>query len=138
MAATILLAGCDKKSPGSSTTPPPAPANAASSSPVGQPPERAIVAKAKNIVLPEFKLDGVGLPEALRLLQAASKQNDPQGQGVNFMIMNPEGIDALPKITLALKNVTLSEATERVAKSAGVGVSAQDYAFIFDPKTKKP
>src|ERR1035441_2937394 len=36
MAATILIAGCGKKSPSSSTTPPPAEAEAASSSPVAQ------------------------------------------------------------------------------------------------------
>lgn len=37
MAATILIAGCDKKSPSSTTTPPPAQADAASSSPAAQP-----------------------------------------------------------------------------------------------------
>ena len=36
MAATMLIAGCGKKSPSSSTTPPPAQAEAASSSPVAQ------------------------------------------------------------------------------------------------------
>ena len=37
MAATILIAGCGKKSPSSSATPPPAQADAASSSPAAQP-----------------------------------------------------------------------------------------------------
>ena len=37
MAATVLMAGCGKKSPGSSITPPPVPANAALSSPVAPP-----------------------------------------------------------------------------------------------------
>ncbi len=37
LAATILVAGCGKKSPSSATTPPPAQAEAASSSPVAQP-----------------------------------------------------------------------------------------------------
>ena len=41
---------------------------------------------------------------------------------------------AIPKITLDLKNVTLEEATERVAKAAGIRVSAQDSAYIFDPR----
>ena len=36
MAATILIAGCGKKSPSSSTTPPPAQAGAASSLPIAQ------------------------------------------------------------------------------------------------------
>ena len=37
MAATILIAGCGKKSPSSSATPPPAQADVASSSPAAQP-----------------------------------------------------------------------------------------------------
>jgi hypothetical protein len=135
MAATILIAGCGKKSPSSSATPPPTQADATSSSRVAQPPERAIVTKTKSIVLPEFKLDGVTLPEAVHQLQIAAKQNDPESKGVNFMITGPASTAA---ITLALKSVTLEEATERLAKVAGVSVSAQDYAFVFNPKSDKP
>jgi phage tail sheath gpL-like len=135
MAATILIAGCGKKSPSSSATPPPAQADATS---VAQPAERATVTKAKSIVLPEFKLDGVTLSEAVQQLQIASKQNDPESKGVNFMITRPATAAANPKITLALKSVTLEEAIERLAKAAGVSVSALDYAFVFDPKSVKP
>jgi predicted small lipoprotein YifL len=138
MAATILIAGCGKKSPSSSATPPPAQADATSSSPVAQPPERAIVTKAKSIVLPEFKLDGVTLKEAVKRLSVAARQNALDGKGVNFMIKNSDVAAAIPKITLALKNVTLEEATERLAKATGVSVSAEDYAFVFDPKSDKP
>jgi hypothetical protein len=45
---------------------------------------------------------------------------------------------ANPKITLALKNVTLEEATGRIAMAAGVRVSVKDYAFVFDAKSDKP
>ena len=96
IAATILIAG--------------------SFSSVAQTQERAIVTKAKSILLPEFKLDGVSLSEATRQLNIASKQNDPESKGVNFMITGPATAAANPKITLALKNVTLEEATEHVAK----------------------
>jgi hypothetical protein len=89
-------------------------------------------------VLPEFKLDGVSLPEAVHQLQTAAKQNDPESKGVNFMINNPAAGEAIPKVTLDLKNLTLEEATEGVAKAAGVSVSAQDFAFVFDPKAVKP
>jgi hypothetical protein len=101
-------------------------------------PERAIVTKARSIVLPEFKLDGVTLSEALLQLRTAAKQNDPESKGFNFMATKPAVAAANPKFTLALKNVTLLEATERVAKAAGVSVSARDYAFAFDLKSDKP
>jgi predicted small lipoprotein YifL len=158
MAATILIAGCGKKSPSSSTTLPPAQADSASSSSTAQTPasavgantkhfvlpknmvvpERAIVTRAKNIVLPEFKLDGVTLSEAVHQLQIASKQNDPESKGVNFMITGPATAAASPKVTLALKSVTLKDAIDRVAEVAVVRVSAQDFAFVFDAKTDEP
>jgi hypothetical protein len=97
-------------------------------------PENAIVTKAKGIVLPEFKLDSVTLSVALQRLAIAAKQNDPERKGVNFMIKRSYVAAAIPKITLDLKNVTLEEATERVAKAAGIRVSAQDSAYIFDPR----
>jgi hypothetical protein len=134
--ATILMAGCGKKSPSSSATPP-SQTEAKASSPISHPPERAIVTKAKSIVLPEFKLDGVTLPEALKQLRDVSKQNDPESKGFNFMITGPLTDAANPKITLALTNVTVAEAIDRVAKAAAVPVSTEDYGFLFNPKTGK-
>ena len=100
-------------------------------------PKRAIVTRAKSIVLPEFKLDGITLAEAVRQLSAAAKQSDPS-KGVNFMITEPATTTASPKITLVLKKVTVKEAAERIAKAAGVSVTAQDFAFVFDVKSDKP
>jgi hypothetical protein len=104
-----------------------------SSSSIAQTQERAIVTKAKSIELPEFKLDGVTLQEAVHQLQIAAKQSDPS-KGVNFMVTESATTAASPKITLALKKVTVKEAAERIAKAAGVRVTAQDFAFVFDAK----
>ena len=108
-----------------------------SSSTVAQTQESAIVTKAKSIELPEFKLDGVTLGEAVHQLQIAAKQSDPS-KGVNFLVTGSATTAASPKITLALKKVTVKEAAERIAKAAGVRVTAQDFAFVFDAKTDKP
>jgi hypothetical protein len=104
---------------------------------VAQTQERAIVTRAKSIELPEFKLDGVTLSEAVRQLSDAAKQIDPS-KGVSFMITKPATTAASPKITLALKKVTVEEAAKRIAKAAGVSVTAQDFAYVFDAKTDKP
>lgn len=66
-------------------------------------PEKAIVTKAKSIVLPEFKLDGVTLSEALRRLSVAAKQNDPESKGVNFMIENEDVAAAIAKLLSPLR-----------------------------------
>ncbi|MDB6056946.1 MAG: hypothetical protein JWO95_790 [Verrucomicrobiales bacterium] len=89
-------------------------------------------------MLPEFKLDGVTLREAVYRLREASKQNSPDGKGFNFIVTNPEGIGTIPKITLARKNITVADAVEHLAKTAGVSVSAEDYGFVFDSKSPKP
>lgn len=99
--------------------------------------ERAIVARAKSIKLAEFKLDGVTLAEAVRQLSDAAKQSDPSKE-VNFVITKPATTAASAKITLALKEVSVKEAAERIAKAAGIRVTAQDFAFVFDAKTNKP
>jgi hypothetical protein len=117
IAATILIAG--------------------SSSSTAQTQERAIVTRAKSIELSEFKLEGVTLAEAVHQLQIAAKQSVPS-KGVNFMITESATAAASSKITLALKKVTVKEAAERIAKEAGVRVTALDYAYVFDAKTDKP
>jgi hypothetical protein len=93
--------------------------------------------KARSILLAEFKLDGVTLPEAVHQLQIAAKRSNP-GKGVNFMVTKSATTAASPKITLALKEVTVKEAAERLAKAAGVSMTAQDYALVFDAKKDKP
>jgi hypothetical protein len=92
----------------------------------------------QRILLPEFKLDAVPFNEALRQLSAASKQNDPARQGVNYVLMNGSATDICPTITLDLTNVTVAEATERLAKKAGVYSFAEDYAFVFSPRSFVP
>jgi hypothetical protein len=105
-----------------------------SSSSIAQTQERAIVTRAKSIELPEFKLDGVTLAEAVRQLSSAAKQSDPSKE-VNFMLTEPTPTATSPKITLALKNVSVAEAAGQIANEAGVFVTAEDFAFVFRPKT---
>ena len=99
-------------------------------------PKRKLLVKAQAITLPEFKLAGVTLEQAVCDLRDASKRYDPDHKGFNFIVTDIA--KAKGKITLKLKNVTLAEATERLAESAGLSVSAEDYAFIFQAKAAKP
>lgn len=98
----------------------------------------SLVVRAQKITLPEFKLDGVTFKEAVLALQAAAKRCDDQHRGVAFLFYKDVQAAASPAIKLDLKNVTLAEAMERLAKSAGVSVIAKDYAFVFYPKSNQP
>jgi hypothetical protein len=101
-------------------------------------PTRKVLVTANSIRLPEFKLDGVTFDEAVRELQAAGRRHDPKHKGVNYLVPDPAKAKASPKITLDLKSVTLAEATEHLAKNAGLLLVAEDYAFVFLAKTDKP
>ena len=125
-----MTAGCSKKSP-------PIPADAISSTSVAQSPEPAIVKKAKSIVLPEFKLDGVKFSEALRLLSLAAKQNDPEHKGVNVMSVESATVLAGPNVTLALTNMTVLDTIDCLSVITHVHVSVNETAFVFDEKPAK-
>ena len=102
------------------------------------PPTRKVLVTAKSITLPEFKLEGVTFVEAVRELQAAGRRHDTNHRGVNYLVPDAARAKVSTKITLDLKNVTVAEATERLAQSAGLGLRAEDYAFVFLSETDKP
>ena len=89
---------------------------------------------AKRIILPEFKLDGVKFNDAILALSEEGRRFDPNHKGVNFLVSLGPDSKELPTITLDLKNVTLAEAANRLAQSAGIFVIAHDYAFVYRPK----
>ena len=93
---------------------------------------------AKQIILPEFKLDGAAFRDAVRALYEAGKRYDPNHKGVNYLFTPDVEAGASQPIRLDLKNVTLAEAAERLAQSAGVGVTAKDYGFVFYIESNKP
>ena len=83
---------------------------------------------ARNITLPEFKLEGVSLNQALKQLQEAGKQHDTRKQVVNFCLLRPVGdkTTRTTKISLNLKNVSLLDAAEQVCQQVG-GFEFRDY-----------
>jgi hypothetical protein len=162
MTATIFMVGCGKKSPSSSTTPPPGSKPTvlsdgsntwylgsvtvngtnvlvtAADTDASDNGKASLVMRAQKITLPEFKLDGVTFKEAVLALQKAAKLYDDKHRDVHFLLYKDVEAVASPAIRLDLKNVTLAETMERLAQSAGVGVTAKDYAFLFYTKSDKP
>jgi len=95
----------------------------------------SLAIRAQQIILPEFKLDGVTLKAAMIALQEAGRRFDADHHGVNFLLaLDPEAKTS-PVIKLDLKHVTLAEAADQVARSAGLFVTAKDFALVFSPKT---
>lgn len=74
------------------------------------------LAEARRVILPQFKVEGVAFPEALIELMAAGERNHPEHRRI---LMGAFGELQDLRITLDLENVTLADAVEQLARSAG-------------------
>ena len=108
--------------------------SAQTNTPVGK---ASLVTKAKQIILPEFELEGVSIPDAVRTLVVAGKRSDANHKGATYHVTWEAVDEARPPIRLDLKNVTLAEAAERLAQTAGVGLTLteDEDAFVLDIKS---
>ncbi len=95
--------------------------------------KRKALLKAQAIALTSFELEGASLTDAVRQLYFAGVDADPKGKGVNFLV-EEELLKTSPRITLKLKNVTLSQAAEQIAEGAELRLSPEDYGLFFKAK----
>ena len=65
---------------------------------------QALEAKLKALVFPKVEFEAVSLREAVQVLRQKSKELDPDGEGINFVVHTS---DENPKLTLSLNNVSL-------------------------------
>lgn len=107
------------------------PSGAASPKPEGLSGKSAALAEA--IVLPVVEFAGTPLPSVLKFLQQRSRELDSEKKGLNLILAAPgepapEGI----KITLALRNVPLSEVLRYVAELSNLRLRYdEDAAVLF-------
>lgn len=90
----------------------------------------SIVQKLRTLKVPQIELTGVTLDEATELLKVRSRDLDPEGRGVNFIInVPPEARNKL--ISLALFSVPLEEVLRYISETAGVSYKVDEHAVIF-------
>lgn len=90
----------------------------------------SIVQKLRTLTVPQIELTGVTLDEATELLKVRSRDLDPEGRGVNFIINVPPEARNKP-ITLTLFNVPLEEVLRYISETAGVSYKVDEHAVIF-------
>lgn len=90
----------------------------------------SIVQKLRTLTVPQLELTGVTLDEATELLKVRSRDLDPEGRGVNFIVnVPPEGRNK--PITLNLFSVPLEEVLRYISETAGVSYKVDEHAVIF-------
>ena len=94
--------------------------------------------QANTIVLPEVKLTGVTLPEALDKLTSLARQQHPEATRLRIERQIPADFRS-PPLTIAMTNIPLSTALALVAELAQCELSANDdLLYIHRPDAPPP
>ena len=84
-----------------------------------------------------IKIDHIEFMEAepetvFKLLRVRSKELDPEGKGINFVLKGLQ--DHKTNVTLKLDNLPLAEVIKYVCLSGNLDYKVDDYAVIIMPK----
>jgi len=89
-----------------------------------------ITQKLRSIIFPKVEFDGATLDEVTELLRVRSRDLDPQGRGISFVISVPPEARGKP-ISLNLLNVPMEEVLRYVGEMCGVTYKVDEHAVIF-------
>jgi general secretion pathway protein D len=91
----------------------------------------AITQRMKALRLSRVEFKEASVEEALEFLRMKARDADPQKQGINIMLKLPEEEKAaLPKISLSLADVPLSEALRYVAQLGNLMIQVEAHAAV--------
>ena len=90
----------------------------------------AITQKLRTIIFPRVDFAGATLDEVVELLRVRSRDLDPQGKGVSFIISAPPDARSKP-VSLNLFNVPMEEVLRYVGEMCGVTYKVDEHAVIF-------
>lgn len=98
--------------------------------------DKAMMATLRSIVIKHIELEDVTPSAVFKLLRMESKNADPKGKGVNFIITG--GVDKTgQRVTLTMDDVPLAYLIRYVCMAAGLDYVAEKYAVVIKPKQKK-
>jgi lipopolysaccharide export system protein LptA len=92
--------------------------------------ESHLMKKLKTIIIPVLDLRNVSLPDAIEFLKHVSIDQDPDGEGVNFVLMR-KGILEKVNISISLKQVPLYEAIRYITEVGDVSFQVEDQAVVI-------
>ncbi|MFO1481924.1 MAG: Amuc_1098 family type IV pilus outer membrane protein [Verrucomicrobiaceae bacterium] len=91
---------------------------------------QSITDKLRTLVFPQVEFAGATLDEVAELLRVRSRDLDPQGKGVSFIINVPPESRNKP-ISLNLSNVPMEEVLRYVSEMCGVTYRVEEHAVLF-------
>ncbi|MCX6849754.1 MAG: hypothetical protein NTY98_12605 [Verrucomicrobia bacterium] len=89
-----------------------------------------ITQKLRTITFPKVEFDGATLAEVVELLKVRSRDLDPEGRGISFVLsVPPEARDK--QVSLNLLNVPMEELLRYVSEMCGVAYKVDEHAVTF-------
>lgn len=95
-----------------------------------------IVQKLRTLVVPKVDFSGASLGEVVEFLRVRSRDLDPEGKGVDFVLNVPPETTAAT-IDLAVTTMPLEELVRYVAEKAGAAYKVDDFAVKFVSLTER-
>src|SRR5690606_9101961 len=85
--------------------------------------------RLRNIRIPRVEFMQMPLSVVAESLSQASEQYDPEGAGVNIVLMDPGGLD--PEVNMTLRGLTLDRILALVVESVGFEFTTQPDVVIL-------
>jgi hypothetical protein len=86
-----------------------------------------------ELIIPQIKLDGVTLSQAIDAVRRHTRDLDPDKTGLNIIVQG-ENDHAEKKISLNLSNIPVKQALHYISKSAGLFLSVKDNVVLISNK----
>lgn len=90
----------------------------------------SIVDKLQNYRLPSIEFQGATVPEVIELLRLRSRDLDPEGRGIDFVLNLPDDLKSA-QISLSLKDIPMEEVLRYVSQMAGVAYRIEPRAVVL-------
>ncbi len=89
-----------------------------------------ITQKLRTMIFPKVEFDAATLAEVVELLRVRSRDLDPEGRGISFVLsVPPEARDK--QVSLNLLNVPMEELLRYVSEMCGVAYKVDEHAVTF-------
>jgi general secretion pathway protein D len=95
-----------------------------------------LLGKLKSWIIPTVDLQGATLDEVVEFLRIRSRELDPKGKGISFVVRVPADLAAKP-VTLNLAQVPLIEVLRYVTESTGTAYRMDGYAVTISSLSEK-
>lgn len=99
----------------------------------GAPQSEDIARKLASITVPQVNLNGMTIEAAVRYLEKLSRDYDPEGVGINFVLSSSEQIERSRPITMAVNSVPLLVLVQYITEFIGAKFQIDQYAVQIVP-----